>query len=61
MVSTRTHPPFALEPPQPVIGQLRLVVLTWLAQNRWVWVGLVLGMLALASMVTSFVLSRRKS
>ena len=61
VVSTRTHPPFALEPPQPVIGQLRLVVLTWLAQNRWVWVGLVLGMLALASMVTSFVLSRRKS
>lgn len=61
VVSTRTHPPFPLAPPQPIIGQWRLVVLTWLAQNRWVWVALVLGMLALTSLVTSFVLSRRKS
>ena len=60
VVGERRYPPFALSAPEDDAQQWRLAVLTWLAQNRWTWLGLMLGGLLIASMTTSVALRLRR-
>ncbi|WP_027133799.1 cellulose biosynthesis cyclic di-GMP-binding regulatory protein BcsB [Geminicoccus roseus] len=60
VVGEQRNPPFALASPEADPDQWRLAALTWLAQNRWTWLGLMLGTLVLASMMTSLALRLRR-
>ena len=60
VVGERRYPPFVLSAPEDDPRQWRLAVLTWLAQNRWTWLGLMLGGLLIASMTTSVALRLRR-
>uniref|UniRef100_UPI001F327E4B hypothetical protein n=1 Tax=Geminicoccus flavidas TaxID=2506407 RepID=UPI001F327E4B len=60
VVGERRNPPFILETPEQDPGQLRLTVLTWLAQHRWTWLGLMLAAVTSASLMTSLVLRMRR-
>ena len=60
VVAERRNPPFILDTPEQDPGQLRLTVLTWLAQNRWTWLGLMLAAVTSASLMTSLALRMRR-
>jgi hypothetical protein len=60
IVAERLNARFVLEQPEPDPQQWRLTALTWLAQNRWAWLGLMLGTLMSASLATSLLLRLRR-
>ena len=60
VISERMNATFLLQEPEPDPVQWRLMALTWLAQNRWTWLGLIIGALASASMATSLLLRMRR-
>lgn len=60
VIDERRNPPFVLGAPESDPGQWRLTMLTWLAQNRWAWLALMLAALGSASLMTSLVLRMRR-
>jgi hypothetical protein len=60
VVAERLNARFVLDQPEPDPQQWRLTALTWLAQNRWAWLGLVLGTLMSTSLATSLLLRLRR-
>jgi hypothetical protein len=60
VIAERLNPRFPLQVPEPDPVQWRLAALTWLAQNRLIWLGLMVGALMSASLVTSLLLRMRR-
>ena len=60
VIGEQRNRPFALAAPESDPWQWRLAVLTWLTQNRWTWLGLMLAALLVASLTTSVALRLRR-